>query len=86
MQVLQLQYQCRGLGTIGCGTMNPEQVEAIILETKDKTNNNFALNIPINVNPYTDELVNLVLKHDIPVVSLSAGNPAPFIPLLQKRM
>lgn len=74
-----------GLGTIGCGTMNPEQVEAIILETKDKTNNNFALNIPINVSPYTDELVSLVLKHEIPVVSLSAGNPAPFIPLLQKK-
>ncbi|MFD6440882.1 NAD(P)H-dependent flavin oxidoreductase [Peribacillus sp. NPDC060186] len=74
-----------GLGTIGCGTMNPEQVEAIILETKEKTNNTFALNIPINVSPYTDELINLVIKHDIPIVSLSAGNPAPFIPLLHKK-
>ncbi|MGE7767179.1 NAD(P)H-dependent flavin oxidoreductase [Peribacillus sp. NPDC096540] len=74
-----------GLGTIGCGTMNPEQVEAIILATKEKTNNTFALNIPINVSPYTDELINLVFKHDIPIVSLSAGNPAPFIPLLHKK-
>lgn len=74
-----------GLGTIGCGTMTPGQVEAIILETKDKTNNNFALNIPINVSPYTDELINLVFKHDIPVVSLSAGNPAPYIPSLQQK-
>lgn len=74
-----------GLGTIGCGTMNPEQVEAIILETRDKTNNTFALNIPINVSPYTEELINLVLKHNIPVVSLSAGNPAPFIPRLHKK-
>ncbi|MFE4242529.1 NAD(P)H-dependent flavin oxidoreductase [Peribacillus butanolivorans] len=74
-----------GLGTIGCGTMNPEQVETIIFETKEKTNNTFALNIPINVSPYTDELINLVFKHDIPIVSLSAGNPAPFIPLLHKK-
>ncbi|MGG4154909.1 NAD(P)H-dependent flavin oxidoreductase [Peribacillus muralis] len=74
-----------GLGTIGCGTMTPGQVEAIVVETKEKTNNNFALNIPINVSPYTDELVNLVLKHDIPVVALSAGNPAPYIPALQKK-
>lgn len=74
-----------GLGTIGCGTMKPEQVEAIILETKEKTNNTFALNIPITVSPYTEELINLVGKHNIPVVSLSAGNPAPFIPLLHEK-
>ncbi|MED3562834.1 NAD(P)H-dependent flavin oxidoreductase [Bacillus xiapuensis] len=68
-----------GLGTIGCGTMTPEQVEAIILETKEKTNKPFAINIPINVSPFTEEMVQLVIKHKIPVVSLSAGNPAPYI-------
>ncbi len=70
-----------GLGTIGCGTMTPLQVEKIILETKEKTRNRFAVNIPITVSPYTDELIELVIKHEIPVVSLSAGNPAPYIPL-----
>ncbi|MGM0878222.1 MAG: NAD(P)H-dependent flavin oxidoreductase [Bacillota bacterium] len=74
-----------GLGTIGCGTMTPPQVEAIILELKDKTNNSFALNIPINVSPYTEEMIQLVLKHEIPIVSLSAGNPAPFIPVLHEK-
>ncbi len=73
-----------GLGTIGCGTMTPEQVEAIILVTKDKTHNSFALNIPINVSPYAKEMIQLVIKHKIPIVSLSAGNPAPFIPLLHE--
>ncbi|MCQ6278854.1 nitronate monooxygenase family protein [Bacillus sp. EB600] len=71
-----------GLGTIGCGTMTPSQVEKIILETKEKTGNNFAVNIPITVSPYTNELIELIIKHEIPVVSLSAGNPAPYIPLL----
>ncbi|MBM7649136.1 enoyl-[acyl-carrier protein] reductase II [Bacillus ectoiniformans] len=73
-----------GLGTIGCGTMRPEQVEEIIVETKEKTSHSFALNIPINVSSYTKDLIQLVLKHDIPVVSLSAGNPAPYIKVLHE--
>ena len=65
-----------GLGTIGCGTMTPAEVEKIILETKQLTNKRFAVNIAIGVSPYTKELIELVIKHQVPVVSLSAGNPA----------
>src|SRR6476659_8738360 len=64
-----------GLGTIGCGTMRPEEIETIILETKNRTQRPFALNIVISVNPYIQELVQLAIQHQIPVVSLSAGNP-----------
>ena len=74
-----------GLGTIGCGTMTPEEVEEIIVETKKLTDKNFAINIAINVSPYVKELINLVSKHNIAVVSLSAGNPAPYIPELHKQ-
>lgn len=73
-----------GLGTIGCGTMNPEEVEKIIIETKTKTCRPFALNIAITVTPFIDEMIQLVLKHQIPVVSLSAGNPESFIPILKE--
>ena len=73
-----------GLGTIGCGTMSPSEVEEIILETKKRTSKNFAVNIAINVSPYVVQLIELVIKHKIPIVSLSAGNPAPYIPLLHK--
>lgn len=73
-----------GLGTIGCGTMSPSEVEDIILETKRLTTKRFALNIAINVTDYANDLVNLAIKHAIPVVSLSAGNPAPFIPVLHE--
>lgn len=73
-----------GLGTIGCGTMAPHEVEAIVLETKKLTSKNFALNIAIGVSPYTEELLDLAIQHRIPVVSLSAGNPAPYIPKLQE--
>jgi len=72
-----------GLGTIGCGTMTPNEVEEIIVETKRLTKKNFAINIAITVSPYTEELINLVIKHNITTVSLSAGNPIPYIPQLQ---
>ena len=74
-----------GLGTIGCGTMSPNEVEKIILDTKKKTNKPFAVNIAINVSPHTEALIELVIKHQIPVVSLSAGNPAPFIDKLKEK-
>ncbi|WP_391118274.1 NAD(P)H-dependent flavin oxidoreductase [Psychrobacillus sp. L3] len=73
-----------GLGTIGCGTMAPKEVENIILETKKLTNKNFAINIAISVSPYVNELLKLIIKHNIPIVSLSAGNPVPYIPLLHE--
>jgi enoyl-[acyl-carrier protein] reductase II len=73
-----------GLGTIGCGTMTPDEVEKIIVETKRLTKKNFAVNIALSVSPYTDELINLVIKHSIPIVSLSAGNPVPYIPQLHE--
>jgi enoyl-[acyl-carrier protein] reductase II len=69
-----------GLGTVGVGTMPPDEVEEIIVETKRRTNRPFAVNIPIQVTPYLEEMVSLVLKHRVPVVSLSAGNPAPWVP------
>lgn len=72
-----------GLGTIGCGTMTPNEVEQMILQTKKLTKKNFAVNIAINVTPYTKELIDLIIKHDVPVVSLSAGNPVPYISILQ---
>lgn len=73
-----------GLGTIGCGTMTPEEVEAIIIETRIKTTKPFAINIPINVTPFLTEMIKIVIKHKVPVVSLSAGNPAPIIPVFHQ--
>ncbi|WP_192599036.1 NAD(P)H-dependent flavin oxidoreductase [Sporosarcina limicola] len=71
-----------GLGTIGCGTSSVEEVESKIRHIKKRTDLNFSVNIAINVTPHTEELIELVIKHQVPVVSLSAGNPAPYIPLL----
>ena len=73
-----------GLGTIGVGTRTPEEVQEIILEVKEKTNKPFALNIPITVTNYLKEMLDLAITHQIPVVSLSAGNPGPYIPFLHE--
>jgi enoyl-[acyl-carrier protein] reductase II len=73
-----------GLGTIGAGTMPPEEVERIIEETKSLTDKPFAVNVALSVSPYVKEILSLVIKHKIPAVSLSAGNPAPFIPKLHE--
>ncbi|KAA0966227.1 DUF561 domain-containing protein [Sporosarcina sp. ANT_H38] len=73
-----------GLGTIGCGTMSPDEVEKIIVETKKLTNKKFAINIAISISPYALDLINLAIKHNISVVSLSAGNPVPYIALLHE--
>lgn len=73
-----------GLGMIGAGTMTPEEVENIIVETKKLTDRPFGVNIAISVNSYVKELVALVIKHHVKVVSLSAGNPAPMIPILKE--
>lgn len=72
-----------GLGTIGAGTFSPEELEKILLETKQLTDKPFAVNIPIKVTPYINEVIELILTHKIPVVSLSAGNPALYIERLK---
>ncbi|WP_225220927.1 NAD(P)H-dependent flavin oxidoreductase [Bacillus norwichensis] len=73
-----------GLGTVGAGTMPPDDVEKMILDIKSRTMKPFSLNIPISVTKYAIELIDLAIKHGVAAVSLSAGNPAPYIPLLQK--
>lgn len=72
-----------GLGTIGAGTMTAEKVEQLIIDTKRMTDQPYCVNIPINVQPSLSEVVEVVKKQRVPVVSLSAGNPRPFIPVFQ---
>src|SRR5699024_4971387 len=73
-----------GLGMIGCGTMPVSEVESIIIETKNHTSEPFGLNIAINVTKDVNTMIELAIKHHIPVISLSAGNPAPYISRLKK--
>jgi enoyl-[acyl-carrier protein] reductase II len=73
-----------GLGTIGVGTMSPEEVETILIETKSLTSKPIAINIPVSVTPFLKEMLSLLIKYQVPIVSLSAGNPAPYIEKLHE--
>jgi enoyl-[acyl-carrier protein] reductase II len=73
-----------GLGTIGAGTMSPEEIENLIIATKGMTDRPFAVNVPLTVASNVKEILRLLIKHKVEVVSLSAGNPAPYIPKLKE--
>ncbi|MCM3717450.1 NAD(P)H-dependent flavin oxidoreductase [Fictibacillus phosphorivorans] len=73
-----------GLGTIGVGTMTPDEVEKLIIATKGMTDRPFAVNVPLTVASDVKDILKLLIKHEVKVVSLSAGNPAPYIPKLKE--
>ncbi|MCK6206925.1 NAD(P)H-dependent flavin oxidoreductase [Bacillus infantis] len=74
-----------GLGTIGIGTMPPKEIEAKLLALRNLTSRPFAVNIPITVSPYAEEAMQLAEKYGAAAVSLSAGNPAPYISRLKSK-
>ncbi len=74
-----------GLGTIGVGTMLPDEIEAKLLALMNLTSRPFAVNIPITVSPFAEEAMELAEKYGAAAVSLSAGNPAPYISRLKSK-
>ncbi|GEO25927.1 2-nitropropane dioxygenase [Alicyclobacillus acidoterrestris] len=73
-----------GLGQIGAGTLPLDEVERRIVVTKQLTRNPFGVNLPVNIHPDPQGVIELIQMHDVPVVSLSAGNPSPWIPRLHR--
>ncbi len=63
-----------GLGIIGSGSMYPEVLSVHIEKCKKATKNNFAVNIPL-LYPNVSDHINTVIKHQVPIVFTSAGNP-----------
>ena len=67
-----------GLGIIGSGSMEPEILEKEIHRTKNMTNKPFGVNLML-MNPFIDELVEVVCKEKVAVVTTGAGNPGKYI-------
>lgn len=63
-----------GLGIIGSGSMYPEILEEQILKCKQVTDKPFAVNLPM-LYPDIDKHVATIIKHKVPIVFTSAGNP-----------
>lgn len=72
-----------GLGIIGSGSMYPEVLEEHLVKCKKATDKPFAVNLPM-LYPDIDKHVEAIIKHKVPIVFTSAGNPKTWTEHLQK--
>ena len=72
-----------GLGIIGSGSMYPDILDEQIAKCKAKTSKPFAVNLPM-LYPNIEKHIQTILKHKVPIVFTSAGNPKTYTPRLKK--
>ncbi len=63
-----------GLGIIGAGSMYPAILEDQLIKCQQATKQPFAVNIPL-LYPDIAAHMALIIKHQVPIVFTSAGNP-----------
>lgn len=64
-----------GLGLIGAGSMNPELLREHIRKCRNATDRPFGVNVPL-MYYLADEMMEVIIDENVPVVFTSAGNPA----------
>lgn len=67
-----------GLGLIGSGSMDAAILKIHIDKARQATNFPFGVNIPL-LYSHASEIIDVVIKENIPVVFTSAGNPDTYI-------
>jgi len=63
-----------GLGIIGSGSMYPDVLDEQIRKCKSATTKAFAVNLPM-LYPDIEKHIETIIKHKVPIVFTSAGNP-----------
>lgn len=71
-----------GLGIIGSGSMYPEILDGQIAKCKAATDKPFAVNLPM-LYPDIDKHIETIIRHKVPIVFTSAGNPKTWTKYLQ---
>ena len=71
-----------GLGIIGSGSMYPEILDEHVRKCKAATDKPFAVNLPM-LYPDIDKHIETIIKHEVPIVFTSAGNPKTWTKHLQ---
>jgi enoyl-[acyl-carrier protein] reductase II len=71
-----------GLGLLGAGSMKADVLRDHIDKARKATNSPFGVNIPL-ISPYADELIQVVIEENIPIVFTSAGSPKKYTKTLQ---
>lgn len=72
-----------GLGVIGAGSMSVDILEEHIIKCKFATNKPFAVNLPL-LYKHIDQQIDLIIKHKVPVVITSAGNPSTYTSIFKE--
>jgi enoyl-[acyl-carrier protein] reductase II len=72
-----------GLGVIGSGNAPPEWVALQIAAVREQTDRPFGVNIPL-FSPFVDQVVQLCIKRQVPVVTTGAGSPSAYLGPLRK--
>lgn len=75
-----------GLGQIGVGNLALSEVEGKLKKVAGELQDGlpFGVNVPLSFHPQLEEVMQLIIDYKAPVVSLSAGNPRPWIPRLKE--
>lgn len=71
-----------GLGLIGAGSMYPEILDEHIQKCKKATNAPYGVNLPL-LYPNIEAHIHTIIKHKVPIVFTSAGNPSTWTKTLQ---
>lgn len=71
-----------GLGIIGSGNAPAEVVEKEIKKVKADTDRPFGVNLML-LSPFIDDIIDLVIREKVPVVTTGAGNPGKYIDKLK---
>ncbi len=72
-----------GLGIIGSGSMYPHILDEHITKCKQATDKPFAVNLPM-LYPSIEEHIETIIKHRVPIVFTSAGNPKTYTARLKE--
>ena len=71
-----------GLGLIGAGSMYPDVLKEHIQKCKAATAKPFGVNVPL-LYPDIDQLMEIIISEQVPIVFTSAGNPKTWTPALK---
>lgn len=72
-----------GLGIIAAGNAPAEVISEEIRKIKKLTDKPYGINVML-LSPYADEIIDLVIREKVPVVTTGAGNPGKYIKMLKE--
>lgn len=72
-----------GLGLIGAGSMHPDNLRLHIQRCKAATGKPFGVNVPL-MYPQIEQIMNIIVEEDVPIVFTSAGSPKKWTPFLKE--